>query len=215
MNPFTTASCRTVLCVGAHADDIEIGCGGTLLHLTDSFTDCQVIWVVLSSNDVRHQEAQESAGKWLERVERTSVRIESFRDSYFPAQWAELKDYMHGLAREFQPDLIFTHSSADRHQDHRVVSELTHCAFRNHVICEYEIPKYDGDLKTPNCYVPLTTSIADRKIELLMESFPSQHEKDWYDAETFRALLRIRGMECHSKSRMAEGFHVRKFSLFT
>jgi len=211
MNPFSPVQLKSVLCLGAHADDIEIGCGGTLLRLLSEHPEVHIDWVVLSGSEPRKKEAEASALAWLDGHKSKRIELLDFRDSYFPAHWSDLKDYFHDLARRADPQMIFTHFHQDGHQDHRVVAELTACAFRNHSIFEYEIPKFDGDLRTPNCYVEVSDEHAERKISLLQTGFPSQAGKPWYDAETFRGLLRLRGLECHSASRWAEGFHVRKF----
>lgn len=207
---------RNVLCLGAHPDDIEIGCGGTLLKLQQLNPELNVRWVVFSSTEERKQEAQKSADLFL-TVTESKMCIESFSDAYLPSQWEAIKDYMGKLSQSLSgtaaPDLIFTHRLEDRHQDHRVISELTWNAFRDAMILEYEIPKYEGDWAQPNVYVPLESPCVDRKISLLMECFPSQHSHPWYDQETFRAMLRLRGIEINSASRYAEAFSVRKIKL--
>ncbi len=205
-----------VLCLGAHSDDIEIGCGGTLLKLKKLNPQLKVTWVVFSSTAERKKEALESARLFLSSTE-SDVHVKSFSDRYFPSQWKELKDCFSGLAAslvgDLDPDLIFTHRLEDRHQDHRVISELTWNAFRDHQIMEYEIPKFEGDLGQPSVYVPLATSLVDEKIKILMECFPSQNSHPWFDEETFRSIMRIRGIEINSTSRYAEAFCVRKISL--
>jgi LmbE family N-acetylglucosaminyl deacetylase len=202
-----------LLCLGAHCDDIEIGCGGTLLRMIEAFPDIACHWVVLSSNSQRRQEALSSAAAFLDAIPEShrKIAVESFRESYFPWVGAEIKDYfLEHLAVRARPDLIFTHCRDDRHQDHRVVSDLTWNTFRDHMILEYEVPKYDGDLATPNLYVTLGEATADRKIELLLEHFPSQGTKRWFDADTFRGLMRLRGVESNAPERFAEGFYSRK-----
>lgn len=201
---------RTVLCLGAHADDIEIGCGGTLCKLIEQHPGLSVHWVVFSASEQRANEARQSADRFLQDAGEHTIRVHDFRDSYFPHQAEAIKDTFHAIASEVSPDLIFSHRPNDAHQDHRVVSELTWCAFRNHVILEYEVPKYEGDLGQPNLLVQLSADHTQRKIEHLMSAFPSQESKPWYDEETFRALMRLRGLECHAPSRFAEGFHTRK-----
>jgi LmbE family N-acetylglucosaminyl deacetylase len=207
---------RNVLCLGAHADDIEIGCGGTLLKLKKLNPELRVTWVVFSSTEERKLEAQKSADLFLSETE-FDMQIKSFSDRYFPSQWKEIKDYFGELSQSLTgaqaPDLIFTHRLEDRHQDHRVISELTWNAFRDHVIMEYEIPKYEGDLGQPNVYVPLESEYVERKTNLLIECFPSQASHPWFDEETFRAMLRLRGVEINSASRYAEAFSVRKITL--
>ncbi len=213
MLPLKLDSLRTVLCLGAHSDDIEIGCGGTLLKLLSKRPELEVHWIVLSGDDSRAAEAQASADEFLKPVAQKNVVLHHFRDSYFPYQGAEIKDCVSQIAKEVRPDLIFTHRRADIHQDHRLIAELTWNAFRDHLILEYEIPKYDGDLSTPNCYVPLEESVAQRKVDHLMRHFPSQQFKPWYTADTFHSILRLRGIECNSPSGLAEGFECRKLVL--
>lgn len=203
----------TVLCLGAHADDIEIGCGGTLFQLLRARSDLRVVWVVCSAAGVRAAEARRSATRVLRKARRADIRIHDFPDGRFPAVWADLKDVFQRLARDVAPGVVFTTRLEDRHQDHRVVSELTWNAFRNHLILEYEIAKYEGDLATPNVYVPLDAATRRRKIRHLMQAFPSQHRKPWYSEETFLALLRLRGIESGSATGWAEGFHARKLGL--
>lgn len=197
---------RKVLCLGAHSDDIEIGCGGTILRLAER-GELEVYWVVFSSGPVRAEEARRSAARFLEGVPHT-VRVLEFRDTFFPAQWALVKETFQRIASEFAPDLIFTHAREDRHQDHRVISDLTWNAWRDRLILEYEIPKWDGDLGTPNVYVRLEERHVRRKVEILLEAFPSQRGKHWFDAETFNALMRLRGLE--AATRYAEAFYGRK-----
>jgi len=207
-------SAQTVLCIGAHSDDIEIGCGGTLLELLDSNPSIDIHWIVLSGEGRRVDEAKTSAESFLSRgTGRHNVLLKQFRDSYFPTQWEAIKDYFHLLGRQVQPDIVFTHRSDDAHQDHRVVSELTGCAFRNHLVMEYEIAKYDGDLCTPNVFMPISRRNAQVKNDLLMECFESQRSKQWFDEETFKAMLRLRGLESNSSSGYAEGFHCRKMCI--
>lgn len=199
-----------VLCLGAHSDDIEIGCGGTLLTLLQRYQRVVIRWVVFSGSELRAQEAQASAAAFLAGAHESSVEIKSFRDGFFPTQFEAIKEDFERLKREFSPDLVFTHYRDDRHQDHRVLSDLTWNTFRNHAIFEYEIPKYDGDLGRPNVFVPLDREICSQKIEYLLEHFASQRDKAWFDAETFRALLRLRGMEANSPTTYAEAFYARK-----
>jgi LmbE family N-acetylglucosaminyl deacetylase len=196
-----------VLAIGAHCDDIEIGCGATLLRLA-SERALDVSWLVLCSDPPRAAEAADSASRFLRRARSRKVRIESFRDGYLPAQWAAAKDCFEQLKRQVRPDLIFTHERDDRHQDHRVASELTWNTFRDHAILEYEIAKYDGGLGQPNFYVPVSAALAGRKVAHLMAAYRSQRQRRWFTAETFEALLRLRGVECNA--RFAEAFHARK-----
>lgn len=199
----------TVLCLGAHADDIEIGCGGTLLTLLEERSAVRVHWVVMSGLGVRAGEARRSARRMLGDARSAEVQVESFRDGFLPYDGAAVKEVFERL-KPIDPDLIFTHFRHDLHQDHRVVCELTWNTFRNHTILEYEIPKYDGDLAQPNVFVPLSDRIRRRKIRLLMSAFPSQAGKPWYTPETFDGLMRIRGIECAAPAGYAEAFHGRK-----
>lgn len=200
-----------VLLLGAHSDDIEIGCGGAVLELLKRQPAAEITWVVFSANGVRGEEASASAASFIGKTD--TVRLFNFRDGYFPSEHASIKDEFETLKREVNPDLVLTHYRNDLHQDHRVISELTRNTWRDHVILEYEIPKYDGDLDRPNCYVSVSESAAARKIELLLRHFGSQSSKHWFDEATFRALLRLRGLECHSETGLAEAFHARKFTL--
>jgi LmbE family N-acetylglucosaminyl deacetylase len=206
---------RRVLAVGCHADDIEIGCGGTLLTLTRASRDVEVTWVVLAARDEREREARASAEVFLAAAARAEVEIHGFRESFLPYDGGAVKEVFQDLARRVDPQLVFTHTRADLHQDHRFACELTWNAFRNHTVLEYEIPKVDGDLGRPNAYVPLTAAVAEEKIALLHELFPSQGEKHWFDAETFRGLMRLRGMEVVAPERYAEAFVARKLALAT
>ena len=208
--PEKAGSPLKVLCLGAHADDIEIGCGGTVLKLLETFRDIMVYWVVLSANAIRKKEAEESAGVFLADVKEKNIAIKNFRDGFFPYGGAEIKEYFEELKGQVDPDLIFTHYRMDLHQDHRLISELTWNTFRNHLILEYEILKYDGDLGCPNFFVPLTHSICDRKIKYLFDVFKSQHENHWFTDETFRSTLRIRGIESNAPHGCAEAFYCRK-----
>jgi LmbE family N-acetylglucosaminyl deacetylase len=202
-----------VLAIGCHADDIEIGCGGTLLTLLASRADVQVTWVVLAAQGPRAAEAEASANAFLAGARETSVVVESFRDGFLPYVGADVKDAFERLKALPDPDLILTHSELDRHQDHRLASELTWNTFRRHLILEYEIPKYDGDLGNPGVFVPLTEDVARRKVELLREHFATQGEKHWFDEELFLGLLRLRGMQANEPTRYAEAFHARKLTL--
>ena len=199
-----------VLCLGAHSDDIEIGCGGTILALLEHYGNVTVRWMVFSANHERAREARESADAFLARAQKKEVAVRDYRDGFFPFLGAPIKDDFEALKREYSPDLVFTHYRDDRHQDHRLISDLTWNTFRNHLIFEYEIPKYDGDLGQPNVFVPLSESVASAKVHNLMEKFPSQRENRWFDQQTFLAMLRIRGMEADSPTRYAEAFYCRK-----
>jgi LmbE family N-acetylglucosaminyl deacetylase len=241
MLPLGLRHIQSVLCLGAHADDIELGCGGTLLRMREENPNLSVQWVVFSGEGPRRREAFDSAHRFLgtagkddavaesgngpdasaERDDEAaiqfgagrSIQVESFRDRYFPMQWLELKERFDELARNFSPQVIFTHRRDDAHQDHRVLAELTWCAFRDHWILEYEIPKYEGDLGQPNVFVPLSTDQTRNKARWTVESFASQHDKRWFTEETILALARIRGIEAASESGYAEGFYCRKLVL--
>jgi LmbE family N-acetylglucosaminyl deacetylase len=204
---------RSVLCVGAHCDDIEIGCGGTLLSLLSQNSELRVHWVVLSSTPVRAAEAQRSAERFLVDARHTEIIVKDFRTSFFPFMGEAIKDFFETLKERVSPDLILTHTRHDLHQDHRVVCELTWNTFRQHLILEYEIPKYDGDLGRPNMYVPVSAEQVERKIEYLLEYFPSQRDKHWFTRDMFLALMRIRGMESIAPSGLAEAFYCRKARL--
>ena len=198
---------ESVLCLGAHPDDIEIGCGGTLLKLLARAT-VDVTWVVFSGAGQRKQEAEQSASAWLDSCRESRVDVLGFEDGHFPTQWREIKGAMKRLAEGCQPDLIFTHYGDDRHQDHRVISELAWQEFRSHHILEYEIPKFEGDLGHPNFYVALDEPQLNRKLDWLMHFHNSQSTKHWFDEELFRGCARLRGVEC--ASHYAEAFHARK-----
>lgn len=202
-----------VLCLGAHSDDIEIGCGATLLTLARLRPRPEFRWVVFSAAGQREREAKRGARKFLGGVATEAVRVHAFRDGYFPAQFAEIKDAFENLAREFRPDVVFTHARDDRHQDHRVVSDLSWNTFRNQLILEYEIPKWDGDLGRPNLYVPVSVATARRKARALLSVFGTQRSKDWFSEETFLGLMRLRGVECHAADGHAEAFYARKITL--
>ena len=201
---------RKVLALGAHADDIEIGCGGTILRLAGERRGLEVLWVVFSSTAERACEARASACAFLAGVATSNVIVRDYRDGFLPYTGAAVKDEFEALKRDFSPDLIFTHYRHDRHQDHRLISDLTWNTWRDHLILEYEIPKYDGDFGSPNFFAALAPSTLDRKIDLLMKHFPSQAAKPWFTADLFRAVARIRGMECAAAEGLAEGFYGRK-----
>jgi LmbE family N-acetylglucosaminyl deacetylase len=198
-----------VLCLGAHSDDLEIGCGGTMLWLARRYAPLSVEWVVLGADDaVRRAEAEAGAGAILAGAAERHVRIERFRDGFFPFVGAEIKEYFAALARDVAPDLVLTHQRHDLHQDHRLVAELTWQTFRRALVLEYEIPKWDGDLGAPSVYVPLPEDVVEAKIRILTATFASQRTKQWFDPETFRGLLRIRGVEAGAP--YAEAFYGRK-----
>ena len=198
-----------VLALGAHADDIEIGAGGLLLELAALGSRLEVVWLVLSGDDTRAAEARSSAARLLGKSVKLEVETERFRERYFPHQ-PELKERFDDLGRRVSPDLVISPRLEDRHQDHRVVAELAWQTFRHHLVLEYEIPKYEGDLGQPNAYVPLKVATANRKIEHLLAAFPSQIHHAWYTDETFRSILRLRGIESNAPSGYAEGFTARK-----
>ena len=199
-----------LLCIGAHSDDIEIGCAGTLMRLLQEHPGSHVTWLVLSADGPRGDEARKSVTDLLSDAAGIEVRLGEFRDGHFPWQGSAIKDFLENLARGVQPDLVLTHWLADRHQDHRTVGEITWNTFRDHLILEYEIPKYDGDLASPNFYVPLTTEIAQSKVRHLMEHFSSQRSRDWFNADSFEAIMRLRGLESRAPAGLAEAFHSRK-----
>jgi LmbE family N-acetylglucosaminyl deacetylase len=199
-----------LLCLGAHSDDIEIGCGGTLYRLLREWPVERVTWVVFSGDAARAAEARRSARRVLGRRVGARIVQAEFRESYFPYTAVAIKEFLHELGRDVSPDLVFTHYRDDRHQDHRLVSELTYNAFRDHLVFEYEIPKLDGDLGNPNVYVSLDATTVRRKMALLTSSFGSQRDKRWFSEEVFRGLMRIRGMEAGSPSGYAEAFYGRK-----
>jgi LmbE family N-acetylglucosaminyl deacetylase len=203
----------TVLCLGAHSDDIEIGCGGTVLQLQDKYPDSAIHWVVFSAIGVRGEEARRAANLFAGSRIAGGPVLREFRDGFMPFAGAEVKDFMEGLKRTISPDLVFTHYRKDAHQDHRLISELTWNTFRDHLVMEYEIPKFDGDLGQPNGYVPLSQEICQTKIKHLMDAFESQRGKRWFEESTFMALMRLRGMECNSPSGYAEAFYLRKVTL--
>lgn len=203
-----------LLCIGAHSDDLEIGCGGTILSTLEARA-VDVTWVVLSAEGPRSDEAKHSAAHLLAGAATTRVVVGDFRDCYFQAQYPDLKDFFEDLRCGGDPDLVLTHRLEDRHQDHRLAAELTWNTWRNHAVLEYEIPKYEGDLGTPNAYIPLSPEVAARKVEHLARHFGSQRGKDWFDSATFTGLMRIRGLECRSPSGFAEAFHARKLVLST
>lgn len=214
MLKLSLGSIRRVLAIGAHSDDIEIGAGGTLLKLIEDIPELEVYWAVFSAPGERVKEAYDSAKEYLRPLKNPAIKIADFQESYFPSEWTNIKLYLEEIKKEFEPDLVFTHYREDRHQDHRVLSDLAWNAFRNHLILEYEILKYDGDLGVPNVFFPLPERITDRKIELLLKHFKSQAtSKHWFSSSSFSALHRIRGLECVSESGNAEAFYVRKIAL--
>lgn len=204
----------TILCLGAHADDIEIGCGGTVLRLVAEGPAVHVHWVVFSGDDGRSREARRTAGHFLRGAATQHVRVEAFRDGLFPYDGEALKAVFEELKQTVAPDLVLTHRREDAHQDHRVIADLTWNTFRRHLVFEYEIPKYDGDLGQPNCFVPLSRREQRRKVRLLLSGFPSQRERHWFTESTFSGLMRLRGLECGAAEGYAEAFHARKMVFF-
>ena len=199
-----------ILCLGAHSDDIEIGCGGTVLTLVENFENLTFYWVVFSSDQQRAQEARESANRFLKHAASKKVTVNDFRDGFFPYIGKDIKEFFEKLKQEISPDIIFTHHRHDFHQDHRLICELTWNTFRDHLILEYEIPKYDGDFGSPNLYVHLSEKICRKKIHHIVDTFRSQTENQWFTDDTFLSLLRLRGVESNSPSKYAEGFYCRK-----
>jgi LmbE family N-acetylglucosaminyl deacetylase len=199
-----------LLCLGAHSDDIEIGCGGTILRWLEEYPSAEVYWVVLGASDERRAEALLSANRFLAKARHKEVVIKEFRDGYFPYMGAEIKDFFEELKRNYQPDVILTHYRDDLHQDHRLVSQLTWNTFRNHLILEYEIVKYDGDLGVPNFFVNLTTHIVEEKIKTILDCFQSQKTKSWFTNDAFSSIMRLRGIESNASEKYAEAFYNRK-----
>ena len=202
-----------VLALGCHSDDIEIGCGATLLALTRARPDIEVTWIVLSTEGGRADEARASAARFLEAAGRADIGVHGFRDGFLPYVGDEVKDVFESLKGTVEPELVLTHTRFDLHQDHRLVCELTWNTFRDHLILEYEVPKYDGDLGNPNLFVPITHELAEEKARLVIEAFPSQSDKHWFEPEVLLGLMRLRGMESRSPSGYAEAFTCRKLSL--
>ena len=206
----TNHSISKVLCLGSHCDDIEIGCGGTILRLIENYPNIEFYWVVFSSNSQREPEAYQSANSFLKKAKAKTIVVKKFRDGFFPFIGIEIKEFFEQLKQDFTPDIVFTHYRHDLHQDHRLISELTWNSFRNHLILEYEIPKYDGDLGSPNFFVHLDEAICKNKTNYILDSFQSQKEKHWFTEETFLSILRLRGIESNAPGKYAEGFYCRK-----
>jgi LmbE family N-acetylglucosaminyl deacetylase len=202
-----------VLCLGAHCDDLEIGCGGTILRLGQAPKPPAFTWVVFSSDAERGDEARRSAQALLRGTRAPRIRLEQFPDGFLPYEGAHVKEVFERLKATSSPDLVLTHYRNDLHQDHRLISELTWNTFRDHWILEYEVPKYDGDLGAPNLFVPLDESLCRRKIEAILDGFPSQSGKRWFSEDVFRGLLRLRGLECNAPGGYAEAFYCRKLVL--
>jgi LmbE family N-acetylglucosaminyl deacetylase len=210
--PGDGASPLDVLAIGAHADDIEIGCGGTIMQLARD-REVRFHWVVVTGDEERAAEAQASARAFCAGAIELDVRTEQFRESYLPYEAGPVKSYVQSLAAELDPDLVFVHHRDDLHQDHRLLADLCWNAFRDHAILEYEIPKYDGDLGRPNVFMEIDQAVKDRKLELLASAYPSQADRYWFSDETFTALLRLRGVEARAASGYAEAFHARKLRI--
>jgi LmbE family N-acetylglucosaminyl deacetylase len=202
-----------VLCLGAHSDDIEIGCGGTILCLREQYQAIEFHWVVFSAVGIRGEEAKNAAELFVGPANLRGPVLKSFHDGYMPFEGAKVKDFFEEMKLELSPDLIFTHNRKDAHQDHRLICELTWNTFRDSLVLEYEIPKYDGDVGQPGVFVPLATELYQKKVENLMDAFRSQRGKSWFQPETFLALMRLRGMECNAPSGYAEAFYCRKLVL--
>ena len=212
LNLNSSAGPLKVLCLGAHSDDIEIGCGGLMLSLVKSGRPLDVTWVVFSAPGDREREARRGAALFLKGVPRTQVLVHQFRDGHFPYDGAAVKAVFESL-KKIAPDVVLTHYRHDRHQDHRVLSDLAWNTFRDHLVLEYEIPKFDGDLGQPNCFVPLDRATAARKAKFLNQAFGTQRDKHWFSDETFLGLMRLRGMECRATGGYAEAFYARKVVL--
>jgi LmbE family N-acetylglucosaminyl deacetylase len=210
MSPWVAGTKTDLLVIGAHPDDIEIGCGGSILRWVQEQRIARVTWIVLSGAGEREVEARRSAGAFLSGVADVTVRVEGFQDGYFPYDGRAIKDVFEEVKASTAPDLILTHDRNDRHQDHRLVGELTWQSFRDHLILEFEIPKFDGELGEPNMYVELPDWAQAQKVRLLRDMFPSQVERHWFSDETFAGLARLRGVECRSPTGYAEAFRGRK-----
>ncbi len=202
-----------ILCLGSHSDDIEIGCGGTILRLVEEYPDSQFHWVVFSAGGQREEEARNAASEFAGPTRLKKLLLRDFPDGFMPYSGGEVKGLFEELKAEIAPDLIFTHTRDDAHQDHRLISELTWNTFRDHLIFEYEIPKYDGDIGRPAVFLPLPAELSQKKARVLMEVFQSQHTKRWFTSDLFLSLMRLRGMECNAPSGYAEAFYCRKLVL--
>jgi len=202
-----------ILCLGCHADDIEIGCGGTILRLAERYPGSVFHWAVFSAIGVRESEARRAATMFVSPTQLRGPILKSFNDGFMPFVGAEVKAVFEELKQAVSPDLILTHNRKDAHQDHRLIAELTWNTFRDHLVLEYEIPKYDGDLGQPSVFVPLQKEICEKKVRYILEAFQSQHCKRWFQEETFLSLMRLRGMECNAHSGYAEAFYCRKLVL--
>ena len=208
-----TNNALQILALGCHSDDIEIGCGGAILRLAVEHPDCVFHWVVFSAIGVRAAEARHAAAQFVDPLRLKGPILKTFADGFMPFVGADIKTVFEDLKQAVSPDLIFTHNRRDAHQDHRLISELTWNTFRNHLILEYEIPKYDGDMGQPSVFLPISLEMCEKKVRLIMDTFRSQCDKHWFQRETFLSLMRLRGMECNSPSSYAEAFYGRKLVL--
>jgi LmbE family N-acetylglucosaminyl deacetylase len=208
-----TNNALQILALGCHSDDIEIGCGGAILRLGVEHPDCVFHWVVFSAIGVRAAEARHAAAQFVDPLRLKGPVLKTFPDGFMPFVGADIKSVFEELKRAVSPDLIFTHNRRDAHQDHRLISELTWNTFRSHLILEYEIPKYDGDMGQPSVFLPISLEMCEKKVRLIMDTFQSQCDKRWFQRETFLSLMRLRGMECNSPSGYAEAFYGRKLVL--
>jgi LmbE family N-acetylglucosaminyl deacetylase len=208
-----TNNALQVLCLGSHSDDIEIGCGGAILRLAQRYPGCAFHWVVFSASGVREEEARRAASLFVGPTSLKGPLVKTFPDGFMPVVGAEVKAIFEELKQTVSPDLVFTHNSKDAHQDHRLIAEFTWNTFRDHLILEYEIPKYDGDMGQPNVFVPLELELYEKKVRYILDAFQSQHAKRWFQQDTFLSLMRLRGMECNAPSGYAEAFYCRKLVL--
>lgn len=199
-----------ILCLGSHPDDIEIGCGGTILRLIEEVNDINFFWVIFSANKKRKNEAHKSANIFLKSAKSKKILVKDFRESYFPYLGVSIKEYFEELKKAFNPSIIFTHYHNDAHQDHRLISDFTWNTFRNHLILEYEVPKYNGDLGAPNLFFHLSKYICQKKITYIFDTFKTQMEEQWFTEDTFWSILRLRGIESNAPSKYAEAFYCRK-----
>jgi len=202
-----------ILCLGSHADDIEIGCGGTILRLAEQYPSSVFHWVVFSATGVREAEARRGARMFVDPARLIGPLFKTFQDGFMPFVGAEVKAQFEELKQVVSPDVIFTHNRTDAHQDHRLIAELTWNTFRDHMVLEYEIPKYDGDLGQPNVFVPLNRELCEKKVRIVMDTYESQRSKHWFQEDTFFSLMRLRGMECNASGGYAEAFYARKLVL--
>ena len=200
-----------ILCIGAHCDDIEIGCAGTLLRLAREYPQARFVWAIFARDQGREVESRRAAGSLLGTPPK--LCFFDFQPSFFPANFELIKNSFEELKVHLNPCVVFTHCLHDRHQDHALLAQMTWNTFRSHLILEYEIPKYEGDLGHPNLFAPLSADDLNQKVRVLMECFPSQRVRPWFTDDTFRALARLRGIECSSPTGFAEAFHARKICL--